>query len=335
MSGTMDAMLETSARLLQLLSLLQVRREWSGQELADRLQITTRTVRRDIDRLRELGYPVDATVGVGGGYRLGAGAQMPPLLLDDQEVLAVALGLDAVTTGPVSDMAAASAGALSKLRQVMPSRLRHRLDALALEAIPHEPRAADVSAEVLTDIATTCHRYERLRFDYRRHDGTESRRDVEPYRLVRNGMRWYLVAFDPDRDDWRSFRIDRMVPKTPTGPRFVPRELPEGGASAFLERSIGAVYRAVSARVRMHAPLETIAPMMSDSWGTIEAGDESSCELRMYSSSLTSIARWMYAFGVDFTVMEPDALRDECRSVADYHDELAARYRRAAHHDGP
>ncbi len=322
-------MLETSARLLHLLSLLQTRREWSGQELADRLEITTRTVRRDVDKLRELGYPVDATVGVGGGYRLGAGAEMPPLLLDDQEVLAVALGLDAVTTGPVSDMAEASAGALTKLRQVMPSRLRHRLDSLSLEAVPRTRGQVTVSAEVLTDIAATCHRREQLRFDYRRGDGTESRREVEPYRLVRNGMRWYLIAFDLGRDDWRSFRVDRMVPKIPTGPRFTPRELPEGAASRFLERSLGAVYRKSSARVRIHAPVETIGPMVYDAWGTIESGDEQTCELTLYSTSLTSIARWLHAFDADFTVLSPDALRDELAGVAEHHERVAARYRRA------
>lgn len=322
-------MLETSARLLHLLSLLQTRREWSGQELADRLEITTRTVRRDVDKLRELGYPVDATVGVGGGYRLGAGAEMPPLLLDDQEVLAVALGLDAVTTGPVADMAEASAGALTKLRQVMPSRLRHRLDSLSLEAVPRTRGQVTVSADVLTDIAATCHRHERLRFDYRRGDGTESRREVEPYRLVRNGMRWYLIAFDLGRDDWRSFRVDRMVPKIPTGPRFTRRELPEGAASRFLERSLGAVYRKSSARVRIHAPVETIGPMVSDAWGTLESGDEQTCELTLYSTSLTSIARWLHAFDADFTVLSPDALRDELAGVAEHHERVAARYRRA------
>ncbi|GAA1482799.1 YafY family protein [Gordonia sinesedis] len=325
----MILMLETSARLLHLLSLLQMRQEWSGQELAERLRITTRTVRRDVDKLRELGYPVDATVGVGGGYRLGAGAEMPPLLLDDQEVLAVALGLDAVTTGSVAGMAEASAGALVKLRQVMPSRLRHRLDALVVDAVPRDAGATSVSAETLTAIATTCHRRERLRFDYRRSDGAQSRREVEPYRVVRNGLRWYLFAWDLARDDWRSFRVDRMEPKTPTGPRFSPRELPEGGAAGYLERSLGEVYRKATARVRIHAPVDTVAPMVNDAWGTLEAGDDTSCELRVYSTSLHSIARWMHAFGADFTVIEPDELRTECRAVADHHDVLAARYRRA------
>ncbi|MEO9327511.1 helix-turn-helix transcriptional regulator [Gordonia aurantiaca] len=322
-------MLETSARLLALLSLLQQRREWSGRELADRLDITTRTVRRDVDKLRELGYPVEANVGVRGGYRLGAGAEMPPLLLDDQEVLAVALGLDAVTTGAVADMAEASAGALAKLRQVMPSRLRHRLDALRIEAIPREAPTTAVPADRLTDIATACHRRERLRFDYRRNDGEESRREVEPYRLVRNGNRWYLVGFDIARDDWRSFRVDRMEPRTPTGPRFTPRDLPDGGAAAFVKRGLGAVQHQATARVRIHAPLEEIAPMIHESWGTLESGDEDSCEVTVYSTSLTSIARWMYAFGADFTVIEPDELRAELAAVAEYHDEVARRYRRA------
>ncbi|MCR5977165.1 WYL domain-containing protein [Gordonia jinghuaiqii] len=322
-------MLETSARLLALLSLLQTRREWSGRELAERLDITTRTVRRDVDKLRELGYPVDANVGARGGYRLGAGAEMPPLLLDDQEVLAVALGLDAVTTGAVADMAEASAGALAKLRQVMPSRLQHRLDALRIEAVPRAAPSSAVSADRLTDIATACHRHERLRFDYRRNDGREGRREVEPYRLVRNGNRWYLVGFDLERADWRSFRVDRMEPKVPTGPRFTPRDPPDGGAAAFVLRGLGAIYQRAIARVRIHAPLDEIAAMVHASWGTLESGDEHSCEVTLNGSSLTSIARWLYAFGADFTVIEPVELRAELAAVADYHEQVAQRYRRA------
>ena len=322
-------MLETSARLLALLSLLQTRREWSGPELAERLDITTRTVRRDIDKLRELGYPVDANVGSRGGYRLGAGAGRPPLLLDDQEVLAVALGLDAVTTGAVADMAEASAGALAKLRQVMPSRLRHRLDALRIEAVPRTAPASAVSADRLTEIATACHRNERLRFDYRRNDGEESRREIEPYRLVRNGNRWYLVGFDIQRGAWRSYRVDRMEPKVPTGPRFTPREPPEGGAAAFVLRGLGSVYRRVTARVRIHASLDAVSAMVHESWGALESGDEHSCEITLYSTSLAEIARWLYAFGADFTVIEPVELRAELVAAAEYHDRVAERYRRA------
>lgn len=336
MWGILGVMLETSARLLQLLSLLQMRREWTGGELADRLQITTRTVRRDVDKLRELGYPVDASTGVNGGYRLGAGAEMPPLLLDDNEVLAVALGLNAITTGSVADMAEASAGALAKLRQVMPSRLRHRLDALDLDAVPRdasnaapESRTTAVSADTLTDIAIACHRHERLRFDYRRRDNRGSRRDVEPYRLVRNGFRWYLVSWDTAREDWRSFRVDRMEPTTPTGPRFTPRDLPEGGAAAFLERSLGSVYRRATARVRVHAPIDVVAKQVYHEWGTVEAGDETSCEVTLFSTSLASIARWLYAFDADFTVLEPAELAAECADRAEFHARAAARYGRA------
>ena len=322
-------MLETSARLLRLLSLLQMRQEWTGPELANRLNITTRTVRRDIDKLRDLGYPVEANVGVGGGYRLGAGAEMPPLLLDDQEVLAVAVGLNTVAAGGIAGIQDASAGALTKLRQVMPTRLRHRLDALSVDSVPRNASWTSIPADRLTDIATTCHRHERLRFDYRKADGTESRRDIEPYRVVRNGSRWYLIGWDLARADWRSFRIDRMEPKTPTGPRFSPRELPEGGAGAYLARSIGAVHRAATARVRVHAPLTDIAAMVSDEWATIESGDDSACELRVYSKSLTSIARWLRAFNADFDILEPEALRVECAALAEEHDRLAERYRRS------
>lgn len=215
-------MKETSARLLRLLSLLQTRRDWSGAELADKLAITPRTVRRDVDRLRDLGYPVDATVGVGGGYRLGAGAEMPPLQLDDEEVLAVALSLQSGATGSVVGIGEASMRALAKLRQIMPSRLRHRLESLSIDVVPREPAASAVDASVLSAIASVCHNHERLRFDYSTHDGTQSRREVEPYRLVRSGVRWYLVAWDLAREDWRSFRVDRMEPKIPTGPRFTP-----------------------------------------------------------------------------------------------------------------
>jgi predicted DNA-binding transcriptional regulator YafY len=322
-------MLDTSARLLRLLSLLQTRKEWSGADLAERLNITTRTVRRDVDRLRELGYPVDGTVGVGGGYQLGAGAEMPPLLLDDQGVLGGAFGLGAVAPASVAGLEEAGVRAMSKLRQVMPSRLRHRLDSLQVDATPTRVPASQVDAVVLSEVAAVCHRHERLRFDYRARDGAESRREVEPYRLVRSGLRWYLLAWDLGRDDWRSFRVDRLTPKIPTGPRFTPRDLPDGGAAAFVARSIGSVYRQATARVRIHSPLEQVAEMVDSAWGEVESGDVNSCEVALFGQSLTSIARWLYAFDADFTVISPAELRDECRDVADYHLKVAERYRNA------
>ncbi|QCQ90110.1 helix-turn-helix transcriptional regulator [Rhodococcus sp. SGAir0479] len=319
-------MRETSARLLRLLSLLQTRRDWSGVELAERLDITPRTVRRDVDKLRGLGYPVDATVGVGGGYRLGAGAEMPPLLLDDDEVLAVALGLQSGATGSVVGIGDSSVRALTKLRQVMPSRLRHRLEALQVDVVPREPARSAVDARVLSAIASVCHAHERLRFDYRAHDGSESRREVEPYRLVRSGWRWYLVAWDTQRDDWRSFRVDRMDPKIPTGPRFAPRELPPGGAAEFVARGVDRAVTRVRARVLLHAPIEDIAPMVDAAWGTLEDGPDDHCVVALGGESLRSIARWLSAFDVDFTVLDPPELREECRQAAQRHAVLVRRY---------
>ncbi|MEE2031562.1 helix-turn-helix transcriptional regulator [Rhodococcus chondri] len=321
-------MLETSARLLRLLSLLQMRRDWSGADLADRLKITPRTVRRDVEKLRELGYPVDATVGVGGGYRLGAGAEMPPLLLDDEEVVAVALALRSGATASVTGIGDAANRALAKLRQVMPSRLRHRLEALQVDVVDR-PAPSAVDAGLLADVTAVCHAHERLRFDYRTHDGVVSRREVEPYRVVRSGLRWYLVAWDPAREDWRSFRVDRMEPKIPTGPRFTPRELPVGGAAEFVSRGIARGATAVPARVLLHAPSGTIAPMVDEFWGTLEPVDAGHCAVVLGGSSLESIARWLAAFDVDFTVLDPPELRTACRKAGERHALLAERYENA------
>ena len=218
-------MLDTSARLLRLLSLLQSRPDWTGPELAERLGVTTRTIRNDIGRLRELDYPVDARAGVAGGYRLGRGASLPPLLLDDEEAVAVAVGLRTAAGSAVSGIEDASVRALMKLQQVLPSRLRHRTR--AFEAAVQAPVPGPlVDAEVLTLLASACRDREVVRFDYRAHDGRSARRRTEPYRLVSHHRRWYLVAWDLDRDDWRTFRLDRVTPRTPTGPRFAPRPIP-------------------------------------------------------------------------------------------------------------
>src|SRR5687767_9354023 len=200
-------MWETSARLLRLLSLLQTRRDWSGAELAERLEITPRTVRRDIDRLRGLGYPVLASAGT-AGYRLGAGADLPPLLLDDDEAVAVAVGLRTAAGGSVAGIKETSVRALAKLEQVLPSRLRHRVNALWTSTVPVPGDGPTVNPEVLTAIAGACRDHQRLRFDYRDHSGAGSVRTVEPHRLVCWGRRWYLLAWDTDRQEWRSFRAD-------------------------------------------------------------------------------------------------------------------------------
>lgn len=326
MAGIIASMRETSARLLKLLSLLQTRRDWAGADLADRLNVTPRTVRRDVDKLREIGYPVNATAGVGGGYQLGAGAEMPPLLLDDDEALAVAFGLQSAAGGSVAGIGEASLRALTKLRQVMPSRIRHRLDALRIDVVDRTARSA-VEASVLATVAGVCHSHERLRFDYRTHDGTVARREVEPYSLVRSGARWYLLGWDLMREDWRSFRVDRLVPKIPTGPRFTPRELPAGGAAAFVASGIDHAFTRAQARIRLHAPIETIAPMVDEQWGTLESAGDGTCTIVLSGDSLPSIARWLAAFDTDFTVLDPPELREECLRVADHHAQLSERYR--------
>jgi predicted DNA-binding transcriptional regulator YafY len=232
-------MLQTSARLLRLLSLLQARPDWSGPELAERLGVSTRTVRKDVERLRGLGYPVHASPGVGGGYRLGAGAALPPLLLDDEEAVAVAVGLRTAAAGSVTGIQETSVRALAKLEQVLPSRLRHRVNALQTATVEIPAPGPSVDPEVLTAIAGACRDHQRLRFDYRGHDGSASIRSVEPHRLVHDRGRWYLVAWDADRQDWRTFRADRIQPRIPTGPRFTPRDLPDGDIATYLLRGVG------------------------------------------------------------------------------------------------
>jgi predicted DNA-binding transcriptional regulator YafY len=231
-------MLETSARLLRVLALLQSRRDWTGAALADRLDVTTRTVRSDIDRLRRLGYRVRSTSGSAGGYRLEAGNTMPPLLLDDEETVAVAVSLRAAASGSVAGAAEASLRALAKLEQTVPSRLRRRIDMLRETTASAAGPGPTVDAETLTAIAEAAYRHEQLRFDYLDRAGGETRRRAEPHRLVYTGRRWYLLAWDVDRDDWRTYRADRIRPRVPNGPSFTPKRPPEE-AVAHVLRGLG------------------------------------------------------------------------------------------------
>lgn len=232
-------MTDTPARLLNLLSLLQTPREWPGSELAERLRVSPRTIRRDIDRLRDLGYPVEASRGSVGGYRLVAGAAMPPLLLDDEEAVAIAVGLRAGAGHAIEGVDEASVRALAKLEQVLPSRLRHRVSVLQNATVPlARGDGATIDPQTLTVMAAAVTGQERLRFTYRAGDGAETKRLVEPYRLVSTGWRWYLVAYDLGREAWRTFRVDRVSEPFATGARFTPRELPTGDAAEFLTGSI-------------------------------------------------------------------------------------------------
>lgn len=312
-------MLETSARLLRLLSLLQAHRDWSGADLADRLGVTPRTVRRDVDRLRELGYPVNASPGTGGGYQLGAGAQLPPLLLDDDEAVAVAVGLRTAAGQGIEGIGETSVRALTKLEQVLPDRLRRRVGALNAFTVPmlRPQRQQAVDPAVLTELANACRDSERLRFDYRDHGGSSSRRTVEPHRLVCTEQRWYLVAWDVDRDDWRTFRADRVEPRPPHGPRFTPRTLPADDLAAYVSKGVSTRAYATQAVIRLLVPLETAAERITPSDGTLEAETERSCLLRTGAMSLDVMVIHVLLMGFEFEVVEPADLTGRLSSARD------------------
>jgi predicted DNA-binding transcriptional regulator YafY len=315
-------MLETSARLLRLLSLLQGRRDWTSTELAVRLGVTTRTIRNDVDRLRRLGYPVDARPGVAGGYRLGAGGTLPPLLLDDDEAVAVAVGLRTAASGSITGIEEASVRALGKLQQVLPARLRRRVGAFQAYALPMPSRGPQVDPEILTMIAGACRDHERLRFDYRAHSGTASRRSVEPYRLVNDRQRWYLVAWDTDRDDWRTFRVDRIEPRPPTGPRFVPRALPpDREILARVARGTGEATWRYRARVIVHAPAAYTRGRLPIPVKVEPLGEER-CAFEPGSDDPEMLALYLGMLGADFTIVDSPELVAALRT-------LARRYQRA------
>ncbi len=316
-------MLETSARLLRLLSLLQTPREWTGAELGERLGVSPRTVRNDVDKLRELGYPVLATRGPAGGYRLGAGAAMPPLLLDDEEAVAVAVGLRTAAGGAVAGIEEASLRALGKLEQVLPSRLRTRIGALQSVITPVPGVAGPlVDPDVLTAIAAACRARERLRFSYVAHDGSSSDREAEPYQVVNWGRRWYLVAFDVRRGDWRTFRVDRISLRTPGGGRFVPRPLPSADLAMWVSKRVAIAGWRYRARVTVFAPAATVAERIGPYVGTVAAVDERSCVLHTGSDNLETMAVYLGLLGFDFRVESPPELAGHIRA-------LTARYLRA------
>ncbi|WP_119730866.1 helix-turn-helix transcriptional regulator [Thermomonospora amylolytica] len=314
-------MKETSARLLKLLGLLQARREWPGAELAERLGVSTRTVRRDIGKLRALDYPIEVGMGPAGGYRLGSGTALPPLLLDDEEAVAVAVGLRTAAGSGVGGVGETALRALVKLRQVLPHRLWLRIESLQVANV-QVPGRPSVDAGELTAVAAACRDRLRLRFDYRDRHGRERLRVAEPHHLVTWGGRWYLLAWDLDREDWRTFRVDRIRTRTPAGPRFTPREVPGGDAAAFVARGVAESwpYRAT---VRLHAPADSEAARSAVTYGRIEPVDERSCLVRFGADSLHALAFLLGAFEVDFDVVDPPELADQLLVMAD-------RFRRAA-----
>jgi predicted DNA-binding transcriptional regulator YafY len=297
-----------TARLLELLGLLQSRPVWSGPELARRLGVTERSVRRDVERLRELGYPVEASKGVGGGYRLGAGRALPPLLLDAEEAVAVAVCLRLAAGGTVAGVGEAALRTLAKLDQVLPGPLRVQVAAVHDATVTLETRVEAVDPDVLLSLARASRDHLRVRFEYVDRGGETSERTVEPYRMVTTGRRWYLLAFDVERDDWRAFRLDRMREVAATTWGFRPREAPD--AREFVARSVTqAPYRFV-ARVRFAAPAERVAERVPASAGVVEPIDESTCLLIAGADHLDHLAVYLASVGVEFTVLEPPELRE-------------------------
>ncbi|MEU4287379.1 WYL domain-containing protein [Kribbella sp. NPDC026596] len=321
-------MSETSARLLSLLSLLQARRDWPGALLAERLEVSPRTVRRDVDRLRDLGYPVRASKGPDGGYRLDAGADLPPLLFDDDQAIAVAVALQTATT-TVTGIEEGALRALATVRQVMPARLRQRVDALQVTTVDRyaDTRRTTVDSDQLIAIGMAVRAREVLRFDYKSPGASEEEwvppRKVEPHHLVTWGGRWYLVAWDLERKDWRTFRVDRMNPKTPTGPRFTPRELPAPDVATYISSRFKTGDQLTC---RGEAILQAKASDIVQWAGRgaiVEEITPTSCRLILTAWSWTGLAATFGMFECDLEFVGPQELK-----TAAAH--LAARYHVAA-----
>ncbi|GAB3755206.1 helix-turn-helix transcriptional regulator [Microlunatus parietis] len=307
---------DPSERLLNLLSLLQTPRDWSGTELARRLAVTTRTVRRDIDRLRALGYPVQAAMGPDGGYRLVAGTAMPPLLLDDDEAVAIAIGLRIAAGQAVTGIEETAVRALAKLEQVLPKRLRRRVGTLGAATVPFTLRDdPSVDPDLLTRLAGLIENTERLRFDYVAADGSSTDRNVEPRSLVAQTGQWYLLGYDLDRGDWRTFRVDRIGTLRPTGHRFRPRDLPAESVEALVRRQVYArapVYRAV---VTLAAPVDRVARRFGGRDGLTPEGD--GCRYVSHEDTIEFLAFRLFRLDCEFVVHEPPELINYLRRLSE------------------
>ncbi|GAA0442139.1 YafY family protein [Streptomyces sp. NPDC046215] len=291
------------ARMLRLLSLLQTRREWSGTELAERLGVTGRTIRRDIDRLRDLGYPVEGTTGHAGGYRLASGTAMPPLLLDDDEAIATAVALR-TAAGNLTGMEETALRALAKLEQVLPARLRTQVAAVqqATATIGWEPRAPRVDPELLGSLAAACRDHESVTFDYTtRHGGCAARR-TEPHHLIASGGLWYLLAHDTDKNDWRIYRLDRISNLAPTRHRFTPHPVPGDDPAAYVADKIATAPTRYRAIATVQAPADTVRRRTWALPGRIEPLDENTCTVDCSSNYLPGIAQTLAALDTDYTL---------------------------------
>ena len=317
-------MIETSARLLALLSLLQMRREWSGAELSDRLEVDVRTVRRDIDKLRGLGYPIQSARGIAGGYRLGAGAELPPLLLDDAEAVAVAVGLRTAAAGSVTGIEEASVRALAKLEQLLPTRLRRRVRALGEVTSAFSFQSEPVDGDLLADAAAAARETTAVRFAYRARDDRASERHAEPSAVVYSGSRWYLLAWDLEREDWRTFRLDRIRGRLrPDGARARgrPRPVPGGDPAAYVRSRLEGAGEAPGSaqppgRVRVRAPARRVRSTVPSRWAHVEPDGEHACVVSTVGPWRESFVVWMATLGEPFEVLDPPELAEAARAIA-------------------
>ncbi|MFI8392857.1 helix-turn-helix transcriptional regulator [Streptomyces sp. NPDC085540] len=304
----------TTERVLTLLGLLQQRQIWTGPELAERLGVTPRTVRRDVERLRTLGYPVHASQGVGGGYRLGPGQDLPPLLLDDEEAIATAVSLLAGAGGAVAGTGDAALRALTKLDQVLPTRLRHEVRALSGSVESFDGGRTPVDPEVLMTLARACRDEVEAGFDY--PSGSEvRRRRVEPYRLVASDRRWYLFAYDLDRDDWRTFRVDRMTEVSARAWRFRPRSAP--GAARYVQEGVASRVYPHRARFLVHASADTVRAQLPASAAVVRPCGSEFCEVLSGATSLDAVLMHVLLLGHDFEILDPPELGSRCRALAE------------------
>lgn len=311
-------MTDPSTRMLRLLSLLQTHRFWEGPELASELGVSERTLRRDVERLRGLGYPVDAARGTGGGYQLRAGQRLPPLLLDDEDAVAIAVGLRTAAGGTVSGIEEASVRALTKLEQVLPAALHRRIAALQEAIVPVPKHGMPVDAAVLVVIGQACRDRERLRFGYVRKDGEQADRTVEPHRLVADHGRWYLVAWCLRREDWRMFRVDRMTSPSVTGTRFAARSLPDGqDAASYVRASMRSQPMRWDASVRVLAPADALPREVTWWRGRVEPIDENSCRIRTSADNLEWLTVHLMFMDCDYVVEGPPELIDHVRKAAE------------------
>ena len=313
-------MVQTSARLLALLSLLQVRREWTGQELADRLEVGPRTIRRDVDKLRSLGYPIEAAPGVAGGYRLGNGGELPPLLLDDAEAVAVAVGLRTAATGGIAGIEETSVRALTKLEQVLPSRLRRRVSALSDATSTFGVEGPQIDPEVLATLAGACRDQVRLRYSYVARDDQASQRIVEPAAVVYSGHRWYLVAFDLDRDDWRTFRLDRIRGRPRIGERGGRRVVPGGDPAAYVRERLrsareGEGIETAPGRIRVRVPAAGMRGRVPGRYATVEPDGETACIVTSRGAWSRGFLVWMAMLDEPMEVLDPPEMVAAARAV--------------------